>query len=223
MCGRFVLDDDGEGLQEEFGLQETPYIVARYNIAPTQPVAAIGISKAGHRGLTHFHWGFIPSWAKDGSMASRMINARAETVGEKPSYRNAFKRRRCIIPVSGFYEWKKDREGKKQPVYIHPKHQGKRFFGFAGLWENWESDDGSEVRSCTILTTSANDLMAKVHDRMPVILNPADYDTWMHSDTPMQEVYKLLKQYPPGDMTYHPVSTYVNSARNEGPQCIVRV
>lgn len=223
MCGRFVLDDDGEGLEAEFGLEETPYVVPRYNIAPTQPVAAIGISKAGHRGLTHFHWGLIPSWAKDGSMSARMINARAETVGEKPSYRNAFKRRRCIIPVSGFYEWKKSADGKKQPVYIHPKHAGKKFFGLAGLWENWESDDGSEVRSCTILTTTPNDLMAKVHDRMPVILNPADYDSWMDSDTPLPAVYKLLKQYPPGDMTYYPVSTYVNSARNEGPQCLVRL
>jgi len=223
MCGRFVLDDDGENLQAEFGLAETPMMAPRYNIAPTQPVAAIGLNKAGQRGLTHFHWGLVPSWAKDTKMAGRMINARSETAHEKPSFRAPFKRRRCIIPASGFFEWK--REGsKKQPVYIHPHPDtGKKFFGIAGLWENWQSADGSELKSCTILTTEPNELMADVHNRMPVILDPADYDTWMDTETPLPVISALLTQYPDEKMAIYSVSTYVNSVRNEGPQCIVGV
>ncbi|MEM8861218.1 MAG: SOS response-associated peptidase [Chloroflexota bacterium] len=221
MCGRFALDDDGENLQAEFGLAEVPMMAQRYNIAPTQPVAAVGLNKAGQRGLTHFHWGLVPSWSKDTKMAGRMINARSETAHEKPSFRAPFKRRRCIIPASGFFEWKKE-GSKKQPVYIHP-NDGRKFFGMAGLWENWMSPDGSELRSCTILTTEPNELMADVHNRMPVILDPADYDTWMDSQTPLPVVSSLLAQYPAEKMTYYPVSTFVNSVRNEGPQCIVGV
>lgn len=222
MCGRFALDDDGESLQAEFRLPDTPYIVARYNIAPTQPVAAVGLSKSGQRGLTHFHWGLIPSWSKDTKMAGRMINARAETVAEKPAFRAAFKRRRCVIPMTGFYEWQKQPDGKKQPVYIQP-NDGRKFFGMAGLWENWQSDDGSEIKSCTILTTEPNELMADVHNRMPVILDPADFDTWMDSQASLPAVHSLMTQYPAEKMTYYPVSTYVNSVRNEGPQCIAKI
>lgn len=221
MCGRFALEDDGTGVQEQFGLVDTPQLAPRYNIAPTQPIAAVGRKKSGRYGLTHFYWGFVPSWAKDMSMASRMINARSETVHEKPSFRAAFKRRRCIVPLSGFYEWQKQENGRKQPMYIHPSG-GASFFAAAGLWELWHSPDGSELRSATLLTTIPNELMAPIHNRMPVLLSPDDYEAWLNPDTPLPVLQALCKPYQQDQMSTHPVSSYVNSPRNEGPDCFMR-
>ena len=219
MCGRFALLIPGEELAESFGLSSTPTLGPRYNIAPTQPVAAVRRNPdTGRRELTHMHWGLIPFWAKDPSIGSRMINARSETVAEKPAFRAAFKYRRCIIPASGFYEWQKQ-NGHKQPHYIH--HKDGAPLGFAGLWEHWQSADGSELESCTILTTSANEMMTSLHNRMPVILEPADYEIWLHSDGQGQdELQHLLRPANDELLQAHPVSTFVNRPQNDAPQCV---
>ena len=188
-------------------------LVPRYNIAPTQPVTALRHNLRGQREITHFHWGLIPSWSKDTKWASRMINARSETVHEKPSFRNAFKRRRCIVPATGFYEWQRIGK-KKQPMRI--RMQDEAIFGMAGLWESWQG-----IESCTILTMRPNELMAPIHDRMPVILNPEDYDIWLGSKTPIAALPAMFQPFSAEKMSAYPVSTYVSNARNEGPQCIV--
>jgi putative SOS response-associated peptidase YedK len=218
MCGRFALADDGTAVTQQFDLPAGVHLAPRYNIAPTQPIAAVRRGQHGRRELTHFYWGLVPSWSKDMSMASRLINARAETVLEKPSFKNAFKRRRCLVPMSGFYEWRK--EGKqKQPVYIHPAEAD--LFAVAGLWEIWQSPEGETLQSCTLLTTSPNELMATIHDRMPVILAPADYDLWLDPASPLPAVEQLLQSYPAAQMTSYAVSSYVNSALNEGATCLL--
>lgn len=220
MCGRFALDDDGTAVQAQFDLAEKPHLAPRYNIAPTQPIAAVGQRADGTRGLTHFHWGLIPSWAKDPSIGSRMINARAETVAEKPSFRAAYQRRRCLVPMSGFFEWQKQADGRKQPQYIYPA-DGEVLFGVAGLWERWQSEDGSEILSCTLLTTTPNELIAPLHDRMPLILSPADYGVWLDgSAAPTAVSNLLLRSYDPTQMAYHPVSLTVNNPRHDDPLCI---
>lgn len=214
MCGRFTLAATPEVIQQAFNLETAPAeLVPRYNIAPTQPVAVISNENPGK--LDYFRWGLIPSWAKDPSIGSQMINARAETVDEKPSFKNAFKRRRCLIPADGFYEWGKS----KVPTYIHLKDH--EVFAFAGLWERWQSPDGGEIRTCTILTTTPNDLIQPLHHRMAVILDPADYALWLSPDELPPDLLKpLLRQYPQEQMALYPVSKYVNNAANEGPLCI---
>jgi putative SOS response-associated peptidase YedK len=222
MCGRFTLTVPGEALAEHFQLDETPGVVARYNIAPTQPVVAVRQPPDGAgRELTHLHWGLIPAWAGDPKIGSRLINARAETAAEKPAFRSAFKYRRCLVPSSGFYEWQK-LNGRKQPVFIHLRDED--LFAFAGLWEVWHGPDGEEIASCTLLTTAANDLVRPVHDRMPVILHPADYDLWLdrHAQKPAL-LQPLLRPYDASAMTFHPVSPRVNSPGNEGPECVAPI
>ena len=219
MCGRFTLLAPGEVIADLFQLPEVPPLAPRYNIAPTQPVAAVRMSsRSGTRELTHLHWGLIPRWAKDPKIGSRMINARSETAAEKPSFRAAMKYRRCLIPADGFYEWQK-LNGRKQPVRIHMKDG--QPFAIAGLWEHWQSKEGSEIESCTLLTTGPNELLEPVHNRMPVIIAPDDFDLWL--DPAAQhagEVQHLLRSYPVAEMTFYPVSTHVNNARNEDPLCI---
>jgi putative SOS response-associated peptidase YedK len=219
MCGRFALLVPGEELAEAFGLEKAPPLAPRYNIAPTQPVAAVRRHPGtGRRELTHLHWGLIPFWADDTAIAGRLINARSETAAEKPSFRAAFKYRRCIIPASGFYEWQK-RNGHKQPYYI--RHAGGAPLGLAGLWEHWQSDDGSEIESCTILTTRPNEQVRPLHNRMPVILAPEDYDVWLNSDGQHRdELQHLLQPAPEELLDAYPISTYVNRPQNEGPRCI---
>ena len=220
MCGRFALATDNETIAQQFELPipEGMTLAPRYNIAPTQPVTAVRLSHNNQRELTHFHWGLIPSWSKDPKMGSRMINARSETVADKPSFRAAFKRRRCLIPVTGFYEWQK-LNGGKQPMYIHPADED--LFAFAGLWEIWSSPDGSEIESCTILTTTPNELMEPIHNRMPVILEREDYDVWLEpGDRPEQGLH-LLRPFPPHKMAVYPVSTFVNNPRNESHECVM--
>lgn len=219
MCGRFTLIAPGETIADQFGLPEAPQIAPRYNIAPTQPIAAVRVSESSkQRELTYFHWGLIPRWAKEPSIGSRMINARSETAAEKPSFRAAFKYRRCLVPADGFYEWQK-LNGTKQPVRIQTKNGDP--FAIAGLWEHWQGPDGSEIESCTLLTTTPNELLAQVHNRMPVILAPDDYDLWLDPGAQHPaEIQPLLKPYPADEMTFYPVSTYVNNPRNEDPRCI---
>lgn len=221
MCGRFTLWVDLEQLAQAFPWIDLPpgleTLTPRYNIAPTQPVAVV--PNTGDNRLDFFVWGLIPSWAKDPTIGSRMINARSETLAEKPSFRNAYKRRRCLILADGFYEWQTGPGRSKTPYYIHMK-SGEPF-AFAGLWEQWNSPYGDEVLSCTIITTEPNELAAQYHSRMPVIL-PADaYDRWLDpSEQPPEALDDLLTAYPAGEMEAYPVSRAVNSTANDAPECI---
>lgn len=231
MCGRFALLTPGEDLVSQFGVTETPVDISRiapqYNVAPTQPVVVVrgtavstGSTQAvsNQRELTFLQWGLIPSWAKDPKIGSSLINARAETAAEKPSFRAAFKRRRCLIPADGFYEWQK-LGGKKQPMFIHMAD--KVPFAFAGLWESWHSPDGGIFDTCTILTTTPNELMEPIHNRMPVILEPEDYNTWLIPGDQPDQAMHLLRPYPAKKMTAYAVSAWVNSPAHDDAQCIL--
>lgn len=218
MCGRFTLRTSPAQLVEIFQLLREPVFKPRYNIAPTQPIAVVRQSETS-RELSLLHWGLIPSWSKDPKMGARMINARSDTVATKPSFRAAFKRRRCLIAADGFYEWKKLDAKNKQPMYIRLKSDEP--FAFAGLWEAWHGGDGTEIESCTIITTDANDLLREVHDRMPVILPEEAYGTWLNpKESDAETLQALLVPYAPDEMTFFPISTLVNSPRNDSPECI---
>ena len=220
MCGRYALNITPNQLAQQFQLDEQPEGIKRFNIAPTQPVPVVRVNDTGHRGLAKLHWGLIPSWAKDPAMGNRMINARSETVTSKPSFRTAFKRRRCLFPASGFYEWQKvERPTRKQPTFI--RMASDEPFGLAGLWERWQHANGSELESCTILTTHANALMKPIHDRMPVIIQPAEYQKWLDRDLQDHEALSaLLRPYAADAMATHAVSAAVNDPRHEGPDCV---
>jgi len=216
MCGRYTLKTPVSVLAERFDIEEAPSsITPSYNIAPTQQVAT-ALAENGRRKLEMLQWGLIPSWAKDPEVGNRMINARGETVAEKPSYRKAFQERRCLILSDGFYEWQKTDNGK-QPFYIHMEDESP--FAFAGLWESWSN--GREIRSCTIITTAPNELAAAIHNRMPVILHPEDYEMWLDPDFDEREpLTALLKPYPADVMEAYPVSRRVNKPSNNEPGCI---
>jgi putative SOS response-associated peptidase YedK len=219
MCGRFTLTADPQQLRQTFDWAFIPdQHPSRYNIAPTQPVAVI--ANDGTNKLDYYVWGLIPSWSKDPEIGSRLMNARAETLVEKPSFRTAFRRRRCLILADGFYEWKQDPGGKsKMPMYIRMK-TGKPF-AFGGLWENWNSPDGSQILSCTIITTEPNALMQTIHNRMPVILPASAYALWLQTTEPdVQHLQALLKPYDASEMIAYPVSRLVNSPNNDLPACI---
>ncbi|HRQ39068.1 MAG TPA: SOS response-associated peptidase [Chloroflexota bacterium] len=222
MCGRFALISSTEEVADALGVDhatiaDIPPAVPRYNIAPTQPVLAAYLDGDGRRRLTFYQWGLIPSWSKDVTIGSRLINARSETVTEKPSFRNAFKRRRCLIPADGFYEWQK-LNGGKQPIYIHGTDG--RPLALAGLWEVWQEPEGTRLQTCTILTTTPNELMASIHDRMPVILEPEDFSMWLEPGAHPDEALHLLRPYPAAKMKAYPVSTAVNNPRNDTAACI---
>ncbi|MFU8772379.1 MAG: SOS response-associated peptidase [Anaerolineales bacterium] len=219
MCGRFTLTISPGQLQAAFPWVEVPPDLSpRYNIAPTQPVAVI--PNDGNNRLDFFTWGLIPSWSKDPKIGSRLINARAETLHEKPAFRAAFRRRRCLVLADGFYEWRQEPTKKgKNPMYIRLKSE--KPFSFAGLWENWYSPDGSKVLSCTIITTSPNNLVERFHNRMPAILSSEVYSDWLEpGDVEYSSLRKLLKPYPDDDMIAFPVSRLVNSPDNDVPECI---
>jgi putative SOS response-associated peptidase YedK len=219
MCGRFTQRADSKRLAKEFKLTEVPAVEARYNIAPTQEVLAVYEREDG-REATFFKWGLVPSWAKDTAMGARLINARSETVAEKPAFRQAFKQRRCVIPADGFYEWQKT-DGRKQPFFFRMRDE--RPFGFAGLWERWEGEGGEVVNSCAILTTEANEVLRPVHDRMPVILHPEDYELWLGAEARELELVKeMLRPYPAGEMVGYAVGTSVNSPRSQGEGLVER-
>ncbi len=217
MCGRYVLAASPEQLALEFDLADASAVTASYNIAPTQVIAAITHEQP--RALSLLRWGLIPSWSKDMSMGARLINARAETIDEKPAFRAAFKRRRCLIPASGFYEWRKEADGSKTPVYIHIK--SREVFAFAGLWEIWHSPEGDEAHSCTIITTAANTFMASIHERMPVILDRDDYGAWLLTDEPgVPGLKALLRPYADDHLTAYEVSKAVNRPGHDAPELI---
>ncbi len=217
MCGRYTLKTPVEELAEEFGFEASSVeLPPNYNVAPTQEVAAV-LEEGGERRLELLRWGLIPSWADDPGIGSRMINARSETAPEKPSFRRAFRERRCLIPADGFYEWQRT-NGAKQPYYIRMKEGHP--FAFAGLWESWKDGSGPEIHSCTILTTKPNALAAEIHDRMPVILPHGAYDAWLDPEAERDELYGLLAPYPEDEMEAYPVSRFVNSPQNNDPRCI---
>ena len=221
MCGRFILITLGDIIGEEFQLAKKPDLIPRFNIAPSQSISAIRISTDSNlRELCTLQWGLIPFWAKDTKIGYRTINARSETVADKPAFRAAFKHRRCLIPADGFYEWKRHKGRKQnQPYFFQLKEA--RVFAFAGLWEHWKSADGEVVESCTILTTESNELVGQLHDRMPVILDRKHYELWL--DTTVNGVDALghlLNPFPTEAMEYYPVSMLVNKPTNDCPQCI---
>lgn len=208
-------------LAEIFGLIEIPTFPARYNIAPTQQIAIIR-EDVNHRNRLDFvHWGLIPSWAKDKSVGNHMINARAETVHEKPAFRHAIRCRRCLIPASAFYEWRKE-SGIKIPLYIRLKDGSPMVF--AGVWETWKSPEGENLESCTILTTTANKLIEPIHDRMPVILHPQEYGHWLDREmTDPTKLQRLYQPYPAETMEAIEVSTAVNNPRNDSPDLVLPI
>ncbi len=220
MCGRYTLTTPVETLAEEFDVAgPLPGVPPSYNVAPTQEVAVV-LVEGGKRQLEMLRWGLIPSWADDPQIGSRMINARSETVSEKPSFRGAFRKRRCLIPADGFYEWQRTDSGK-QPYHFRTKNGSP--FAFAGLWESW-SGDWEEIRSCTILTAEANEVVGEVHHRMPVIVAPENYEVWLDPDVREADwLTPLLTPYPAEALEAYPVSRFVNSPSNDDERCVESV
>lgn len=216
MCGRFTLTLNPADFQDAFpGFGFPAQFAPRFNIAPSQPLLAI--PNDGAKQATFFLWGFIPSWAKDSGFDRRLINARGETLAEKPSFKGAFKYRRCLILADGFYEWQGTGK-QKTPHFIFMK--SRQPFAFAGIWSDWESSDGSRLKTCTIVTTTPNKLMKPIHKRMPVILQPAAYSAWL-APNPNPSLLSLLKPYPAEKMDAHPVSDLVNNPKNDRAECVV--
>lgn len=228
MCGRFVSASPPDELAAYFGASEPEGgLEPSYNVAPTNEVYAVRASD-GNRSLAALRWGLVPFWAKDLKIGSKMINARAETVAEKPAFRKAFQTRRCLVPADGFYEWAKiEGQKTKQPYFIH-RADGEPIV-FAGLWERWKprledgktvNEDADVIETCTILTCSPNQTMATIHNRMPVLLPPSVWDDWLAGETPMDYVASLLKPAPEDLLTLVPVSTAVNNVRNKGEELL---
>ena len=228
MCGRYTLTTNIFGIKKLFVAESSPDLAEwkpRYNIAPTQ-LAPVVIQEEGHRHVKLMKWGLIPFWAKDASIGSKMINARSETIQEKPAFKNAFRKRRCIVPVDGFYEWKASGK-KKVPYRVSMRDQGT--FGFAGLWESWRSpEDGKTIETYTVITTQANSFMKDIHDRMPVILDQSQYSHWLDPEKQdlkqdLEDLQTLLQPFSPTRMQAHPVSKLVNSPSNDVAECILPI
>jgi putative SOS response-associated peptidase YedK len=218
MCGRFALYSSLDEIKEVFAVQQVEMDLSpSYNIAPTQPVAVV-VHKDGVNRLQAMVWGLIPAWAKDASIGSRMINARSETLGQKPSFRRPLGNQRCLIVADGFFEWQKTEQGRI-PMFIRLKSQ--RPLGFAGLYDVWTSPSGEKITSCTIITTDANELVRPIHERMPVILPRPDYEVWLDpAPKPASQLLPLLRPYLAQDLEAYPVSRLVNSPANNVPQCV---
>ncbi len=222
MCGRFALARVPGELAEYFALP-APEMSARYNIGPGQDIVAVAHSPAADAAIAFvdFSWGLLPAWAKSRTAAGKLFNARAETVDEKPAFRNAFRQRRCLIPVTGFYEWRRA-GNRKEPYYFHPVEEDAAL-ALGGIWEVWKGD-GQTVVSATILTTAANSDMQPIHDRMPVILPEQAWDMWLDQNVrDAQQLEMWLRPFPDGQLAKHRVSAYVNKIGNEGPECIAAV
>ncbi|MEX1152790.1 SOS response-associated peptidase [Parvibaculum sp.] len=215
MCGRYTITTPPGAMRELFGFEEQPNFPPRFNIAPTQPVPIV-FRDAGQRHFLLVRWGLIPSWAKEVS-SSLLINARAETIAEKPSFRGSFRHRRALMPADGFYEWKGQGKGPKQPYVIRRRAEnGDRApFAMAALWETWANADGSEIDTCAVVTCEANETLAPIHHRMPVILDEKDWDTWLDPATPLKEAQALLRPAPGDLLDAQPVSTRINRTAND--------
>jgi len=210
MCGRYELHSSPASIALAFGLRYPPDVQPRYNIAPSQQVPIIRETSNGERQLFQVKWGLVPHWAKDPSIGNRLINARAETIGTSRGFRDAYRKGRCLIPASGFYEWAQLTNGSKQPVRLAMRDES--VFAIAGLWSRWQSREGP-LLTCTIITTEANELCQRIHDRMPVIVAPADYARWL--DVAEPDPADLLRPYPSIEMHGYPVSTRVNSPKTD--------
>lgn len=219
MCGRYAFFSPAEAVRRTFALDEVPELEPRYNIAPTQDVPAVRAGEEGRRALVMLHWGLVPKWAKEKAIGNRMINARAETLAEKPSFRDAFRKRRCLVVTDGWYEWQVA-PGGKQPWFIRMKDA--RPFAFAGLWERWKDPaNGSLLESCTIVTTDASASIRRIHDRMPCVLPEAEWDRWIdtaYADT--EQLSRLLVPCDPAGLAFWPVSRQVNAPKNQGAKLI---
>ena len=224
MCGRYTLTSPLEALSNLFGISERPNLAASYNIAPTQMVATVRIDNDGSRQFSRLIWGLVPSWAKEVATSGPLINARGETVDSKPSFRDAFRKRRCLIPADGFYEWKREKLGApKQPYRITLAEEG--LFAFAGIWERWEYPKAMEsvepaLETCAIVTTLAAPSIGHIHHRMPVILDVSDHATWMTAS--LDESLALIRPYE-GGLAAHPVSTRVNAVRNDDADLLIPI
>ena len=213
MCGRYALHSHPDVIALQFGLSVPPDWKPRYNIAPTQLSPVVRIDEGNGREFALLRWGLIPAWAKDASIGARMINARAETVSSKPAFRSAFRRRRCLVPADGYYEWQGE-AGRKQAYLIRPAAEGP--FAMAGLWEQWHAPDGGIVESFAVITANAAEAISMVHDRMPVIISAADYEPWLRSP----DVTALLQPLQDTPFSLRPVSRLVNNARIDDERCI---
>lgn len=219
MCGRYVLKrKDLDALLQQLGVKDPRDFVSRYNIAPSTVIPAIRATADAGREAVGLQWGLVPWWSKDPAGGARLANARAEGIAAKPSFREAFRKRRCVVPASGFYEWQTIGRAK-QPWYFHFRDE--QPFLFAGLWESWRSPDGVELETCSLITTTPNDLIRPLHDRMPVILPAAHVDWWLdRTVVEPEKLQPLLIPFAAEAMAAIPVSTRVNSVRHEGPECL---
>ncbi len=221
MCGRYTLHHTPEEIAERFDVEPWEEILApRYNIAPSQlvPVIRQVQSSGGLREMVGCKWGLIPFWAKDPKIGNNLINAKAETIAEKPSFKQAFAKRRCLIPADGFYEWKKQGKAPSQPIYIRRRDGG--LFAFAGLWEEWRTPEGEAIATCTIITVEPNELISKIHHRMAAILNPDDEAAWIDPKSKVDELSQLLQPYDSDQLEAIAVSRAVNSPTHDSPACI---
>ncbi len=219
MCGRYSLTATPAEIEACFGLEEPATLAPRYNIAPTQLVPIVRLSSQGSRELVLLRWGLIPASARDASIGQKLINARAETVAEKPSFRDAFASRRCLVVADGFYEWR-HAQGRKVPYLVRLRSRSP--FAFAGLWEQWRRDATSSlVETCAIITTDANELVSTLHDRMPVLLDAHAFSTWLSPDTPPALLHELLRPTPAGLCEAQAVSSIVNDPKNDVPECVL--
>ncbi len=226
MCGRFTQTATPETVAKHFQLPEIPLFKPNYNVSPSHQVAAVRLgSESAKREAVLFRWGLIPSWAKDMKIGFQCINAKAETVAEKPAFRSAFKKKRCLIVADGFYEWQKytGRDGKERKQAIRICRKDREPFGFAGLWEYWGPDGTEPIESCTIVTTAPNELMTQIHNRMPVILHPNAYDEWLDPLSQPNQLKTLLRPCPHEDLEAYPVTALVGNPRNNAPGLLDRI
>jgi putative SOS response-associated peptidase YedK len=218
MCGRFTLSTSPEDIARTFDLYQTPDLAPRFNIAPSQLVAVIGLKPDGKtRGLARLRWGFVPYWAQDPNSGPRPINARAETVAVKPPFDHAFREKRCLIPADGFFEWAK--EGTRKVAH-HFRLKGGGPMAFAGVWDVWKADGQPPLPTCAIITVAANELVRPFHDRMPAVIPPEQFDRWMGFDTPQNDLLALLKPLPAEQLEVVRVGPAVNKVQNDSPACV---
>jgi putative SOS response-associated peptidase YedK len=219
MCGRYTLTTPNPAeVRARFPIGESVEVRQRFNVAPGDDVLAVTTDREGHPRGDLLRWGLVPSWAKSPATGLKMINARVETVAERPAYRRAFERFRCLIIGDGFYEWRRVRNGPKEAFHI--TRPGSELFALAGLWSIWHSEDGQRLRTCTILTTAANSAIASLHDRMPVILEPSDEAAWLDLSTPPERLDQILRGLRSDETALRPVGPAVNDARYDGPECL---
>jgi len=217
MCGRYLLISPVEAMRRFFDVGGLLNLPPRYNIAPTQDAPVLRLDKSGNRELMQMRWGLVPLWAKDLSGGARCINARSETVATNSTFRDAFLRRRCLIPSDGFFEWEK--KGKvRQPWWIGPAEGG--LMALAGVWERWRNPEGGVVRTYAVITTAANEMVSRLHDRMPVVVPPEDFAVWLNPETTADRLKAIMRPYPSERMRAHPVSRRLNDVRNDDEECI---